>query len=250
MKFSNTGPALPSLWPAAHRAAADILCIAHRGGASGDEDYRPENLRRLAQLGVHLVEIDLRTTKDGRLVVHHDPSIQIGDELRPIAAHTLAEWRGLIPAAETVLTAIRAAGLGAYLDIKDVTGAAAEWLVHFLTAERMTTMAILASVDPATVREFAQLSDAIPRAVLFRELDADPVRLARLAQAHHVHPCWEAEKRPDLLLSDTWLTAVRAEGLGVICWHEERPDVISALGALGVDGICTDAPELLTSLLH
>jgi glycerophosphoryl diester phosphodiesterase len=38
---------------------------------------------------------------------------------------------------------------------------------------------------------------------------------------------------------------VRAAGLGIIAWHEERPAEIAALRALGVDGICSNAPDLL-----
>jgi len=38
---------------------------------------------------------------------------------------------------------------------------------------------------------------------------------------------------------------VRQAGLGVILWHEERPEEIAALRRVGVDGICSNAPELL-----
>jgi glycerophosphoryl diester phosphodiesterase len=38
---------------------------------------------------------------------------------------------------------------------------------------------------------------------------------------------------------------VREVDLGIIGWHEERPDVIAALRRVGIDGICSDAPELL-----
>jgi glycerophosphoryl diester phosphodiesterase len=47
------------------------------------------------------------------------------------------------------------------------------------------------------------------------------------------------------LLAGDWMERVRAAGLGVVCWHEERPSEIAALNALGVDGICSDQPELL-----
>jgi len=42
-----------------------------------------------------------------------------------------------------------------------------------------------------------------------------------------------------------WIQRVREARLGIICWHEERPFEIAALQQLGVDGICSDAPELL-----
>lgn len=247
-------PALPTLWPTGRRVAAKIIRIAHRGGAGGAEDYRPENLRRIAGLGTHLVEVDLQATKDGRVVAYHDPTVRADGEHRRISDHTLVEWRGFLPSGrmpvvETVVAAVRDAQLGLYLDIKSVTPEEAARLVHLLAVEHMMARTILASSNPATVAALAKVSRAIPRAVLFTGLDEDPVRLARLARANFVHPCWEDMQRPDRLLSPAWLDTVRGQGLGVVCWHEERSDVLAALRDLGVDGICTDAPELLADVL-
>jgi glycerophosphoryl diester phosphodiesterase len=114
----------------------------------------------------------------------------------------------------------------------------------------MTARTIFASADPQTVAAFSRISNAIPRAVLFRGLAEDPVRLAHLAQADFIHPCWEDEEHPDRLLSHAWLDTARAQRLGVVTWHEERPDVLVALRELGVDGICTDTPGLLTDVLR
>ncbi|MGH3926451.1 MAG: hypothetical protein ACRDTT_26910, partial [Pseudonocardiaceae bacterium] len=69
------------------------------------------------------------------------------------------------------------------------------------------------------------------------------------ARANFVHPCWEATQRPDQMLSRGWLDSARLPGLGVVCWHEERPDVLAALRDLGVDGVCTDAPERFADVL-
>ena len=41
------------------------------------------------------------------------------------------------------------------------------------------------------------------------------------------------------------MSRVRAHDLGVICWHEERESVIRELYRIGVDGVCTDRPDLL-----
>ena len=72
------------------------------------------------------------------------------------------------------------------------------------------------------------------------------MRLAASAGASYVHPCWERRsQRPDELLTEEWVAQARAAGLGVICWHEERPEVIAGLHRRGVDGICSDRPELL-----
>jgi len=46
-------------------------------------------------------------------------------------------------------------------------------------------------------------------------------------------------------LTPEWIARVREANLGIVCWHEERPEEIAALRQLGVDAICSDAPELL-----
>lgn len=155
-----------------------------------------------------------------------------------------------MPTAETIFSAVRDAGLGLYLDLKDVTGNRATHLVRLLAAGRMTARTILASADPQTVAAFSRISNAIPRAVLFRGLAEDPVRLAQLARADFIHPCWEDEEHPDRLVSQAWLHTARAQGLGVVSWHEERSEVLVALRELGIDGICTDAPELLAKVIR
>jgi hypothetical protein len=58
-------------------------------------------------------------------------------------------------------------------------------------------------------------------------------------------PCWEQHPNPSGLLTSAWVARVREAGLGIICWNEDRPEEITALRQVGVDGICSDAPELL-----
>jgi hypothetical protein len=86
------------------------------------------------------------------------------------------------------------------------------------------------------------------RPVLFASTLEEPVQLAYAVNAHYVHPCWERLLRPDEYLSGPWLNRVRSYGFGVICWHEERSVVVQNLYQLGVDGICTDEPALLTEI--
>jgi glycerophosphoryl diester phosphodiesterase len=86
----------------------------------------------------------------------------------------------------------------------------------------------------------------IRTAVLFGSIHVEPIALARAARADYVHPGWETQAvEPHTLLTSEWITRVRDAGLGIISWHEERPSEIAALQRLGVDGICSNAPDLL-----
>jgi glycerophosphoryl diester phosphodiesterase len=245
---------LPPLRPAPHRRPADVLRIAHRGGGA-KELYGLNDLLGVAAQGAHLVEVDLHVTGDDELVARHDPVVKMNgvptwladrrlDEVLPAlecaAAHTAA----------AVVAAAKTAGVGLYLDLKSLTTRAAERLVALLEAENMTHRTILASVRSDIVARCGQVAPTIPRAVLFASTLEEPVQLAEAVDAQFVHPCWERLARPDVFLAGPWLDRVRAHGLGVICWHEERPEVLAGLCELGVDGICTDLPELLTRIAN
>jgi glycerophosphoryl diester phosphodiesterase len=90
------------------------------------------------------------------------------------------------------------------------------------------------------------LDAGIATSVLFSAPNVDPVKLAQAVAADYVHPCWERlDPEPHKLLTVDWISRMRQAGLGIILWHAERPAEIAALRKLGVDGICSNAPELL-----
>ena len=75
---------------------APLLVIAHRG----DSAHRPENtLAAIAgalELGVSAVEIDVQLTRDGRVVVMHDPTLDRTTSGRgDVRQLSLAEIRAL-----------------------------------------------------------------------------------------------------------------------------------------------------------
>ena len=61
-----------------------------------------------------------------------------------------------------------------------------------------------------------------------------------------LHLCWENRApRPHELVTPELLRALRAAGLGIVLWHEERDDELRVLRTLDVDAICTNTPEKL-----
>ena len=104
---------------------------------------------------------------------------------------------------------------------------------------------IIGSFRPDWLAEVKAAAPQVVTSVLFSALNVDPVRLAQAVGANFVHPCWERYPHPSSLLTPEWVARVRGADLGIVCWHEERPEEIAGLARVGVDGICSDAPELL-----
>jgi glycerophosphoryl diester phosphodiesterase len=136
--------------------------------------------------------------------------------------------------------------MGLYLDIKHLNAAALAQVVEQLQREGLLDYAIAGSFRPDYAAEIKAHFPQLRTSILYGSTHIDAVALARAVHADYVHPCWEnAAPQPHHLLTPSWLEVVRAAGLGVICWHEERPEEIAALKRLGVDGICSDMPERL-----
>jgi glycerophosphoryl diester phosphodiesterase len=228
-----------------------FMRIGHRGAAAHAPDNTLCGMRRAAELGADAVEFDVRCSADGHAVLAHDPYLRRSDgRVLPIRQSTLAELQAVdlgmgerIPTFAEAVKTCKDEQLGAYIEIKD--GAVIPTVVDALHETESAAYSIVGSFRPDFLAETKALAPELATSILFGATDLDPVLLARSVRANYVHPCWERFAKPSALLTEAWVARVREAGLGIICWHEERPEEIAALSRAGVDGICSDAPELL-----
>jgi glycerophosphoryl diester phosphodiesterase len=79
------------------RKAGGVLIIGHRGGPTRDyPENAIETFERTYRAGTHSVEVDVQTTKDGKLVLMHDDELDrttTGSGL--VSDHTLADIQAL-----------------------------------------------------------------------------------------------------------------------------------------------------------
>jgi glycerophosphoryl diester phosphodiesterase len=231
-----------------------FLRIGHRGASA----YRPDNslsgFRYAASLGADMVELDVQRTRDGQAAVIHDLYLRAdGDRILPVKDSTLAELRKVdlgggerVPTLKEAIEVCKDENLGAYIEIKD--GSAIPLVIQTLRDLEYGGYCFIGSFRPDWLLEVKRAEPRLATSILFGSSAYDgqkSVQLARSCSANFVHPCWESHPKPYELLSPKWMGEVRSAGLGVLLWHEERPEVISELRKAGVDGICSDRPELL-----
>ena len=185
------------------------------------------------------------------MVVVHDAWLRDSTgHILPVRQSTLAQLRFVdlgqgerIPTLIEVLDLCEQEQMGAYIEIKD--GSVVPSLVKTLSDRGWLDRCLIGSFRPDWIADVKTLAPQAITSVLFSSPSIDAVQLARAAGATYVHPCWERYDRPSARLTPEWLARVRQADLGIVIWHEERPDEIAALRQLGVDAICSDAPELL-----
>ena len=232
-----------------------ILVVAHRGASA----YEPENtlraFRRASELGAQMSELDLHLSKDGYPIVMHNATVEkTTNGTGAIKDMTLAELKKLdagkgerIPTLQEVIDLVRGKG-GLYIELKGE--GTSKVVVETLRANHFTSrqQVIVGSFQPHLVRETKELAPEIATSLLVGPVfpAEQLIEATRLAKGDYVHLCWENRApQPHKLLTPELLGALRAAGLGIVLWHEERPDELRVLRTLDVDAICTNTPDRL-----
>ena len=201
--------------------------------------------RRALELGADGIELDVHATRDGIVVVHHDPiprsvASPAAAGARPIAdltwdelaTHEVADGIG-IPTLGDVLTLVGDRA-DVYVELKGVG------IEEIVTSTIRTGAARCAvhSFDHGAIVRMASLLSDVPRGLLFEEYPLDPAGAMRAAGARDVWPHWR-------LIDSRLVERVHDVGGRVIAWTvNDRADA-AALFALGVDAVCTDDVRLI-----
>lgn len=146
-----------------------VEVIAHRGGVGPDSTLA--NIKRSLERGYRYIELDVRLTKDGRVVVLHDPTVdRTTDGRGEVAQLTFAEVRKLdaghkytdpaeptrrfngerIPTPEEVLELVGQRGV-VLLELK--VPEAAEPLAKIIDQAKAHDRAIIRTADPTLLKQ-------------------------------------------------------------------------------------------------
>jgi glycerophosphoryl diester phosphodiesterase len=215
--------------------------MAHRGASRQCRENTIDAFRRARELGADAVELDVRRTSDAVLVVHHDPALDDGRALVHLA---YADLPTHVPTLAAALDACD--GMWVNVEIKndpsevdfDAADHVAVAVAHALTGRgEPANRWLVSSFRRETIDVVTSTAPALATAWLC--LDLADVDLAELAAAGHVavHPWVE------MLTAET-IDACHRAGLSVNTWTCDDPRQMSELVTWGVDGICTNVPDI------
>jgi glycerophosphoryl diester phosphodiesterase len=232
------------------------LVIAHRG-ASG---YAPENTLRAFALaieqGAQMIELDLHLTRDNRVVVIHDPTLNHTTNLRGrIAQLTLNEIKQAdagqgerVPTLEETL-ALTQGRVRLYLEIKDPR--ASTETLRLIRARGCQTEVMLASFDVELMRQLGQEVRDIELGVILGSRSLNPrVRWREalpwlaLRNINYQVLCMQVE-----LCLPYLARRVKAAGKRVYVWTANNERQFARMTSFGVDGIVTNFPDRLRTYL-
>jgi glycerophosphoryl diester phosphodiesterase len=227
------------------------LVFAHRGGSA----LAPENTlaafdNGLAH-GADGLELDVRLSRDGVVVVHHDRTLErttsLTGPLDQLTADQLA--RGNVPTLDRVLERYRDTLL--IVELKVNSAELAEAVVALVRKRDAVERACLGSFGMRALRAARALDPAIVtsaareevRWALYRSQCRWPV--ARARYGGYQVPEHAGSTR---VVSPRFVADAHRAGLGVQVWTvDSEPDARRLLG-WGVDALITDRPDLIVPI--
>jgi len=232
--------------------------IGHRG-ASG---HAPENtlaaFERAVELGAGFIETDLHLTRDAHFVAIHDRTLErTTNGHGAVRDFTLAQLRNLeaglwydrkymgerIPTIEEILAFARNHDIVVYLELKyEAAWGMHHALVGALRNPEDAARTVVISFDPGTLADLRKLDATIMTGVLVEEARADLVKASVDAGARQLCP------RSTLVTSALVDEAHRSD-LHIATWTVNDPEEMRAVIAAGVDGVMTDFPDRLRSVI-
>jgi glycerophosphoryl diester phosphodiesterase len=224
-----------------------ISVIAHRGASKAFPENTTAAFAEALRLGADGVELDVRRSADGALVVRHDPALPDGRPLANVAVAELPDWLPLLDAAVDACH-----GISVNIEIKNlptepgwdpaeaVAAEVAAFVAERAEGDRFTVSAFtLSTVDAVRAAEPSVRTGwlTLPR---FDQLAA----VATTAEHGHTafHPHEEG-------VTAEVVAAAHEAGLVVTTWTADDPDRLRQLADMGVDAVITNVPDLALEVL-
>lgn len=227
------------------------LILGHRGARAHEPENTLSAFRRALRDGADGVELDVRTTSDGALVVahddeHHFPSL---DRPRRISSLTLGQLRELEPSGTEPIPTLRdalhfQAETGCWMNV-ELKGSvpAPGYLAHEAAREieiHGGDHLILSSFSPLIVWTLGRLLPHIPSALLLEkdQMWSGLLLPLRLLGASGAHP-------ESAMINSALVQRLRTRGAFIGAWTVNDLSEAKRLSALGVDVLIGDDPGAL-----
>ena len=236
------------------------LALAHRGFAPDGDENTMAAFERAVDLGYRYLEIDVRASADGVVMVFHDGTLgrvtRATGPVRGLSAADLGELsvagRGGIPTLEQVL--VRWPSLRLNVDVK--SDDCVRPFAALINRRRAHDRVLVASFSDRRRRKVLALLErptASSAGMLVNGLLvlAAPIGLARMVaalagiQAVQVPETYRGIR----VVTRRFVDACHAAGLQVHVWTINGRDDMDRLLELGVDGIVSDAADVLADCL-
>ena len=242
-----------------------VVAIAHRGGSA----LRPENtllaFDHAVSLGVDGLECDVQLSRDGEVVVMHDPTVQRTTDgtgaVKDLTADELARldagaqfsvdrnwpYRGHGIGIPTLRSILKRYALPIVVEIKSDQPEVADRVLEVIREAHAEDRVIVAGFSHAVVAHVRRVAPHIPTSGSRQEVQSGLLRSSvwlkpRLTGYRLLQVPFRFRGRQ--VLTRAYVRAARRAGIPVHSWIVDQPEDLRAIIEWGVTGLISDRPDL------
>ncbi len=224
--------------------------IAHRGARAEEPENTLRAVKRAFECEADAVEIDVRLSKDRKIVVIHDDTLErTTNGVGKVGEKTLEQLQTLdagkgekIPELWEVLLHCEKLGLELVIELKEE--GMEEIVVHEIVETGMVKSVLISSFFHPSLLKIKELEPGIKTGIIISSLPVFPVNIAIDARAEVIFP-----KYPRLNME--FVAEASEKGIEVYPWTINTSEDLEKALELGVEGVVTDNPcELKTSIMN
>jgi glycerophosphoryl diester phosphodiesterase len=225
------------------------LVYAHRGDRSRAPDNTLQAYRLAVEAGTDGIELDVRRTSDGVLIMSHDAHFP---DMPPYVEMTMAEVREQLPQVPTLIEMLNAVPRHIWLNVEikndpqdsyhDPTRRIVDQTIATIDEHDSLERILLSSFDIEAMRRASDLHPDLLRGQLIRQPATLEMGITEAVKqgAHAVHPnmLYFVDDAADAM------NEIHAASLAAVVWWVNTPEQVETMLEVGVDVIITDDPAM------
>ncbi len=219
-----------------------MIKVGHRGARA----YEPENtlrsFKRAMELGVDAVELDVRRTKDGEIVVIHDADVKRTTDGEGLACDlTLKQIKNLntkknekIPTLEEAFDVVDCK-VKAFVELKEV--GTEKQVLDITKRKGVEKNVVIVSFLEEALRKVRELDPSIETGLIYAK-HRNPLKAALDLKAQWLLGLYR-------FVHTANVEKAHENGLKVLVWTVNTPQEAAEMKKKGVDAIASDKPDIL-----
>lgn len=221
-----------------------FLKVGHRGARAYEIENTLESFSKALELGVNAIELDVRQSRDGGLIISHNDNLKkvFGQDL-PVSETTIAELKQLtgnrIATLDEALRLIDRKVEKILVELKEA--GYEKKVLDVIRKEKLEERVIVVSFHESILAHTRKLDNKIETGLIYAKF-RNPIEAALKLNARYIVPLYRFVHTRDV-------ENAHRNKLKVIVWTINTREEVREYVAKGVDGIASDRPDIFEGIV-